>query len=268
MDYNLLIEDIIINAFRKDFFNNPKLLNFNMKLDNFLKKDLETISKYYSYYLLKNLREYNQYINLNKEEIKNLEFFILENLNSKDFGDKLLKYLKAYPEISILEDNLEIGKIPCSLYSAKSQIKYLNLDINNLLEPVLDIGCGYDGKLVNYLNELEYDAFGIDLYIDENNKNLKSANWLEYQYEKNKYGTIISHMAFSNHFNRENKKLESDYILYGKKYIEILNSLKVNGNFFYAPSVEFIEDPLEADYKVDREKIIKGKTATIVKRLK
>ena len=51
--------------------------------------------------------------------------------------------------------------------------------------------------------------------------------------------------GFSNHFNHHNLREDGNYIGYGRTYMNILNSLKVDGCFHYAPDLPFIEKYLD-----------------------
>jgi len=68
-----------------------------------------------------------------------------------------------------------------------------------------------------------------------------TADWLDYDYGKNKWGTIVSNLGFSNHFNHHHLRENGNYIAYGKTYMNILYSLKTGGHFHYAPDLPFIE---------------------------
>lgn len=133
-----------------------------------------------------------------------------------------------------------IKPVCCSEYSAELQIQILRIDPDRLQEPVLDIGCGKKGNLVQHLCKMGIDAKGIDRFSFSDNK-LLNADWLEYDYGIEKWGTIISNLGFSNHFVHQHLKKDGNYIQYAKKYMEILRSLRQGGKFHYAPDLPFIE---------------------------
>ena len=145
--------------------------------------------------------------------------------------------------------------IPCAEYSETFQSHILRIDRFRLLEPILDIGCGKNYTLVKLLKSKGYDTvLGIDQY-EAADENIVSANWLDFEFKENTFGTIISHMAFTNHFYRSlcfnDRKVE----LYREKYSEILNSLKKHGKFIYAPGIRIIENRLDSKkYTVTRYK--------------
>ena len=138
----------------------------------------------------------------------------------------------------------EISPVACSEYSPDLQMKILRIDINTLLSPVLDIGCGKQGSLVKYLNNVGIETYGIDRFSFEED-NLINSDWLEYDYGNKKWGTIISNLGFSNHFNHHHLREDGNYIEYGKKYMDVLKSLKIGGRFHYAPAIKFIEQHLD-----------------------
>jgi len=120
-------------------------------------------------------------------------------------------------------DKINVRHYICAEYSAEFQISLLNLDIKNLKEPILDIGCGDNGYLVKYLKSHDLEACGIDR-LQNNNDIFTGCNWLEFDYGNRKWGTIISNLSFSSHFishyfeeNEINKK-------YAKTFLLILNS--------------------------------------------
>lgn len=113
------------------------------------------------------------------------------------------------------------------------------------MQPVLDIGCGINGLLVDYLKNQGIDVLGIDRF-KFTISNLITADWLEYDYGKEKWGTIVSNLGFSNHFNHHNLREDGNYVGYGKTYMNILNALKFGGCFHYAPDLPFIEKYLDS----------------------
>lgn len=112
------------------------------------------------------------------------------------------------------------------------------------------------------------EAYGIDRF-SENSDMLHNADWLEYDYGKSRWGTIISNLGFSNHFYHNHLRKDGDYVLYAKKYMDILQSLKPGGCFHYAPALPFIEQFLnDKEYQVSNFEI-EGLDykASIVKRI-
>lgn len=134
--------------------------------------------------------------------------------------------------------------VPCAEYSPESQIEVLSINIQNIIEPVLDVGCGMNGNLVMYLRSKNIEAFGIDRFAHQGSF-FEKCDWLEYDFDQKKWGTIISNLGFSNHFNHHNLRTDGNYVGYGQKYMKILESLKTGGSFYYAPDLPFIEKYLD-----------------------
>ena len=159
--------------------------------------------------------------------------------------------------------------ITCAEYSAVLQKNILHLKDIQLLEPVLDIGCGQEGNLVKYLRENAFEAYGIDRFAD-NSLFLEKADWLNFDYGIEKWGTIVSNVGFSNHFIHNHLREDGNFTGYAKKYMDILKSLKIGGCFCYAPDLPFIEQYLDGNsYSIKKYDIenLSFKT-TIIKRLK
>lgn len=179
-----------------------------------------------------------------------------------------LKESNPFAERLYSNPDNDIKPIACSEYGEKLQIIILKIDEPKLMGPILDIGCGKEANLVKYFLKQGVDAFGIDRF-SFTDKNLEQSDWLEYDYGVEKWGTIVSNLGFSNHFWHHHLREDGNYLEYGKKYMEILKSLKTGGSFHYAPELPFIEQYLDAkQFKVDRFQIegVDFKTA-IVSRL-
>ncbi len=145
--------------------------------------------------------------------------------------------------------------VPCFEYSPEVQLEILGVDIQNVVSPVLDIGCGKEGSLVNYFISKGFNAFGIDR-CNFSSPELFTADWLEYNYGKDKWGTIVSNLGFSNHFKHHNLRADGNFLGYAKTYMNILHSLKVGGSFLYAPDLPFIERFLDShSFELTKNKI-------------
>ena len=134
--------------------------------------------------------------------------------------------------------------VACSEYPPDLQLSILNIDLKLLIEPVLDIGCGRELNLVNYLRDNGIEAYGIDRFDNDNPYYVKT-DWLEYNFDIQKWGSLISNLGFSNHFIHHNLRADGNFRGYAKKYMEMLNSLKSGGSFYYAPDLPFIEKHLD-----------------------
>jgi hypothetical protein len=232
-------------------------------------EEFHRVNQYYTFDIkaknnLKNIySELIDDIQLNKHSIEDISKRHYEKLRvwikeSNSFAEKIYKNADA-----------KVDPVACFEYTPQLQISILKIDIRAILEPVLDIGCGFNGHLVNYLKEQGVDAHGIDRYIFPLSY-FETADWLEYNYGKERWGTIVSNLGFSNHFNHHNLREDGNYIEYGKTYMNILHSLKIGGCFHYAPDLPFIENFLDSSqfqvtkYDVDKYDF----KTTIVKRIK
>jgi hypothetical protein len=178
---------------------------------------------------------------ISKLHFQNLKHWIQ---NSNPFANKLYGTTNGY-----------INPVPCAEYNPNLQISILKIDYPTLLEPVLDIGCGKKGHFVKHLNANGIAAYGIDRFAFNQN-NLMNFDWLEYDYGKEKWGTIISHLGFTNHFKHHHLREDGNYIEYATKYLEVLKSLKPGGRFHYAPDLPFLELYLDTKhFKVEKYEI-------------
>lgn len=131
----------------------------------------------------------------------------------------------------------------CAEYSAELQLKLLGLQINDLAEPILDLGCGAQARLVNYLQQLGKTVFGVDRSAAPS-QFVSQGDWLSFPLAPANWGTIISHLGFSQHFLRQHLLPTANPARYAKRYMEILGALRVGGTFAYAPGLPFIENLL------------------------
>jgi hypothetical protein len=120
-------------------------------------------------------------------------------------------------------------KLYWSQYAAQLQIS--TLKIGQLIQPILDIGCGEDALLVEYLRNEGIEAYGIDIH-HFSKPYLTTASWKHYDYGINRWGTIISHFAFTNPSIPGYLDKEWETIFY-----RILYSLKKGGFFYSSPEV-------------------------------
>lgn len=148
-----------------------------------------------------------------------------------------------------------VEPVACSEYSADLQMKILQIDITQMQQPVLDIGCGEQGTLVLFLREKGIEAYGFDRFAFDNSY-LSHSDWFDYYFEKDKWGIITSNLGFSNHFHHHHFRNDGNYIAYARKYMDILNALKVGGSFHYAPDLPFVEQYLDKDkYQLTKHRV-------------
>ena len=155
--------------------------------------------------------------------------------NSNPFAEKVYR-----PDKPVIE------QVVCGEYSAELQLSILQLDIKTLKEPVLDVGCGKKAGLVHHLRENGIEAFGLDRFAPKSNFLIRG-DWMNYQFEKESWGSLISNLGFSNHFRHHHLRDDGDYVAYAKKYLEMLQSLLPGGSFYYAPDLPFIEEWLPGE---------------------
>lgn len=162
-------------------------------------------------------------------------------------GTKVFEQYKLSPIVS---------KKVCSEYSPQFQIEVLGINLKELKEPVLDLGCGQSAGLVKYLARLGIDAYGADRNAEAHPR-LFSKDWFDFELVPAHWGTIISHMALSNHIRhaKQHGKVKE----YTAKYHEILRSLKRGGAFIYAPGLKELENSLPKTYHVQRITVSENK---------
>jgi hypothetical protein len=188
----------------------------------------------------KELRDIYQLLLTDIIRMKQLDYAHLAQLHFKRLQYWLVKY---QPDTSLLyppDQPFIHNKVVCAEYEPATQMHVLNMNLSTLPGPILDIGCGKEHRLVDYLIQNGHTAFGIDREAVAD-ANIQRISWLHYSFEKEKWGTIISHLGFSNHFLHNHLKQNNGYRLYAVKYMEILQSLKSGGSFYYAPDLPFIE---------------------------
>jgi len=222
-------------------------------------KNYDEIIEFTVQQVLKTLWHTNQYISIPEASINKLKEIYY------NFWKELLLVLKGsktYEEIEQLHNQrlrewleksnpflkevnpssrANIKPVVNAEYTPDLQMELLDLKMKDIREPLLDIGCGNNAFLVKYLRKQGIEAFGLDRDIPGTDKYLIKDNWLNFNYRPAFWGTIVSHMAFSNHFVHHHYRKHGNYTRYGQVYMNILNSLQKSGNFHYAPGVPMIE---------------------------
>lgn len=282
---------IAFNQGKNIFLDNPELFQFAQETVNAISKmdslnpvSIQALIDYTTDKAIEEFCRVNQYYSFDlkaKSNLKEIYSDLFESFQAKtdsieDISKKHYQKLKnwlrdnnPFAEKMYENDTEKVNPVACSEYTPTLQINILHIDLTQLLQPVLDIGCGKNGHLVSHLKNQGIEAYGIDRF-SFSNSNLLTADWLEYNYGKEKWGTIISNLGFSNHFNHHNLREDGNYIEYGKNYINILQSLKKGGCFHYAPDLPFIEkylDHNQFDLNKYEIKEYDFKT-TVIKRLK
>lgn len=203
----------------------------------------------------------NQYYNFDKQAqlaLRSIYAELLTNLKNSQYSidsiagrhyASLIKWLQetnSFAEKIYNSKGELIESVACSEYSPELQVEILQIDLNQITEPVLDIGCGKQGNLVLYLRQKGIKAYGFDRFT-YNSPFLSNSDWFDYKFEKDKWGTIVSNLGFSNHFQHHHFRNDGNYISYARRFMDILNSLKIGGCFHYAPDLPFVEQYLDKD---------------------
>lgn len=232
--------------------------------------------------VLQRLYSINQFIRVDEQNLRRLESIYLRTwrriVETRDIQSALMDH--HYPELAswiaslyprsflrYLRASPAIGHVVCEEYSARTQMKVLRLDAHALKQPIIDIGCGNAAHLVGHLRRLGMDAFGFDRRVEKKAAFLQQKDWFDYRFERAKWGTVISNMAFTNHLlyacHNDRARLRE----YSFKFNEILESLTIGGSFHYAPSVPYLEDSLEAKaYSLERFEVMKDISMTKITR--
>jgi SAM-dependent methyltransferase len=232
--------------------------------------------------LLKKVYSVNQYLNISAQKVEELEQIYRETwqamLRSRDVRSTLRE--QHYPELSRwladlypekfreqLESRPVIGHVVCEEYSAPLQLELLRINISHLKQPVLDIGCGSQANLVRYLRSQGIEAYGFDRQLEKQETYLSQMDWFEYPFETDRWGTLLSNMAFTNHLNYVRLHAVHQLEHYLLKMREMLEALAPGGRFYYAPSLPFVEDWFASEqYKVDRKRTIAELSVSIITR--
>lgn len=142
-------------------------------------------------------------------------------------------------------DESEPGPLPpCFEYEPEFQLALWGIEPETvgeqLMEPVLDLGCGEQASLVRWLRERGVDAYGVDI-LAEPDEFVTQGDWFDTPLEPGRWGTIISHMGFSNHFFHHHVRTDGHPELYARRFMDILRALTPGGRFLYAPGLPFFE---------------------------
>lgn len=188
---------------------------------------------------------------------KNYGYIEVDELAEAHYSRLQKWLLQNHPEAVLIypADQTALLPVACAEYSATTQVAALGINEQVLKEPILDLGCGKKHHLITYLKNIGYDAYGIDREA-EPNSNIFNIGWFDYEYGSMRWGTIISHLSFTNHFRHHHFKSGSDHIRYAQSFITILRSLQAGGKFYYAPDLPFIEIFLDSSqYQVTKKRI-------------
>ncbi len=251
------------NLFHRDAAEFLKLtdaiVNAIQNIGQMAPTDLNVLIHYTVDKVLQELCRVNQYYSFQKNDIRHLKAIyneVYQNLLKGEYSVEIISQMHyqnvkewletANPFSRETYQNREavLEPVTCSEYSAALQNNILHLSDLPLLEPILDIGCGKTGHLVNYLRRNGFEAYGIDRFAEDSSF-ISRADWLTYEYGQEKWGAIVSNLGFSNHFINHHLREDGNYLGYAASYMEILRSLKPGGCFCYAPDLPFLEPYLD-----------------------
>ncbi len=155
-----------------------------------------------------------------------------------------------------LRANPLLRTVPCEEYSAGFQLAVLGVGLHELVEPVLDLGCGTNGTLVKYLRERKVAAYGVDRLAPEGPFFFRS-DWFEFDYASQPWGTVLAHQSLSTHFIYSYLHQPASIEKFAQLCMKILNSLPTGSSLCYAPGMPFFESQVEKmrAFQVSRQKI-------------
>ena len=269
---------LLINRSKNLFFENVKQImdvdpGFIATLEELLENDVQgdaysEVISFAANELVKRLLSVNPYLDISNSQMEKLKSIYRRSWQEMKQNGDIKATLKDvhYPELSkwlaslypskfqkTLKTVPVVGTVMYGEYSAELQIELLGIDVAHIQQPVLDIGCGSQVNLVRHLRSLGVDAYGIDRQLDIHESYLSEMDWFAYHFEPDSWGTIISNMGFTNHLNYAYLHDISQLERYLLKMREILSSLSINGSFYCAPALPFVEEKLSSnEYRVQR----------------
>jgi hypothetical protein len=232
------------------------LLENRLRLQTLSKKEENTLVAFTTKKALEKFYETNQYYAFSSQHVQKLQLLYVELFRrckscypgrleklAADHYSNLRSWLREsnpfaetfYGSLPYLEK-----MVVCAEYSFQTQLSVLGIHLGSLKEPILDLGCGKYAALVHALRARGFDAYGIDR-MAVSAPYLTQIDWFDFALAPNSWGTIISHLGFSNQFHHHHVRNDGRFVAYAQKYRDILDSLKCGGSFFYAPDLPFIE---------------------------
>lgn len=255
----------------KDFLTENQAL-----LGQLSPEELDKLIHFTTGQVLALLYQINQYYSFNQNDIKKLEdiyntlFQDFQHLSNPSINTELenlasahyirlqnwLRHTNQFAEQIFKPEEPYLQKtIVCAEYAPEIQLKLLNIDLQNIKEPILDLGCGSEARLVHYLRGLGLEAFGIDRSAEAQDFVTKT-DWFDCTFDPEYWGTIISNLSFSNQFVHHHHRPDGNFLAYARKYMEILRSLQPGGSFYYAPDLPFIEMYLDtSQFKMEKKSV-------------
>ena len=221
----------------------------------------------------------NQFIHPSLDDRKALEHIYYETyslLDEHNFEQAMHSHFerlaawiaRLYPDrfVQLLNREPCIGGVIDNEYTVEFQSTVFGFDLDALQEPILDIGCGANACLVRELIRKHKSVIGIDRLIERPDERLIETDWFDFEFQREYWGTIIANMSFTNHLQYAVAQNTDDIRAYYLTYKSIIESLAAGGCFYYAPSVDFIEQRLGPPYSCERT-LIHGVGVTKVTRI-
>jgi hypothetical protein len=155
-----------------------------------------------------------------------------------------------------LQANPLLRTVPCEEYSAGFQLSLLGLDLNSLIQPVLDLGCGSNGALVKFLRQQGIEAYGVDR-LAPREKYFVQSDWFTFDFDRASWGCILAHQSLSIHFIYAYLHQPASTGKFSRLSMSILSAMQEDSFLCYAPGMPFFEEQVEKmeDYLVMRHKI-------------
>lgn len=273
------------NLFFKDFPANakisPELINRINARGIMGPEEKESLVEYAVRRTEQLLYEHNQYIAISDGKRRALKELYQETLRvteQKEVGEtlirshqkKLARWLKGLytdKHIDALQYSEQIGKVTCAEYSPELIESVYRIDLCRVNEPILDIGCGKNGYVVQRLRSLGKDVIGFDRSIDQSSDGLEIGDWLAYEFFPDRWGSIFANMSFSNHFIYHLMQKTGAADSYRSTYRRICDALRVGGSFYYAPALPAEEKLLCKEYYMVENVSLSNVAASVVTRL-
>lgn len=153
------------------------------------------------------------------------------------------------------------AKITSGEYDAALQLSALGIkSLHDLGRgTVLDLCCGEEARLVQYLRQEGIEAYGLDRLADA--PYAAASDVLETEFDPEAFGTVVSHFGFSLHFLVAHYASPDAVAIakpeaYARAYMRILEALEPGGSFVYTPAVIDFEKVLpKSRFKVERTKV-------------
>lgn len=214
--------------------------------------------------VLRVLQQKHQFLELDEQAFDDLHRRTLDGIawaleherTSEALAPAIAHVLAAHQRaVGALLANVPPREVVCSEYSPSLQLSILGLEIDKLQEPILDLGCGEHARLVEELRSKGRQAFGVDR-VARPSEFVTQADWFGFTLEPGKWGTVISHLGFTNHFLHHHLRNSDEAFRYARRYMDVVRSLAVGGTFAYTPGVPFVEQHLpRAVYEVTRRDV-------------